>query len=838
MIDPRLRRSGALAALAVCMPFAAIAQDIVLDEITVTAQKREQSALDVPITVDVFGARDIEQTGALNLMEMQDFIPGFEMGANPTQAAITVRGVSSANISTGGDPSVATFYDEVYVPRAATTVTFSDLQRVEVLKGPQGTLYGRNAAAGVVNLVPNRPGPENEAFIKSRVGNLDLFRIEAMGNVALGDNFFVRANVLSNTRGGYVKNLVPGGRDGGEQDNLAARISALWQISDSTDFQVSYDYDKVDNAPRPAIGLSQWSACPTDPRCGVMLNDVVDGKESRDMWAANAKLNIAFSDAWSAKLITGYREFDTINKQDEDGTAEVNRYLDTDNIENSDISYTELQFNFSSDRVNMVFGANYSQENVHQEIPVNTNVDSVMTAVSGEIRAGVVAEVNALIGITDPNDPNWLSEDDALWLLGLQLGLPFTPDFQQIWDPVNMAIFLGTQGINVTPQDVALSGDLFYDALQAGGFPGPFVGPSFAGSLWSEYYYNDGDFKNWGVYGDIDFAVSDRLNLIVGLRYSNDEKMFSWRNPPNSFTASGARGPLPTPDLVFLPIPGYTEARTGTLVAMHDWDKVTGRAVARYQITDNAQMFASYSTGYKSGGYDSLDVSTSEFPLRPEESENIEIGMKGNFFDGTLRAQVAIFDMKIDGRQRTVDTRPPGQPNPIPTIITGDEEFQGIEVVLNWYPADYFRLGLVTTVRDAQATWEEFYNARGEIDGGSGPKSTTDTDYTLTFGWQPTVSRGSLDVRVDYIFNEDTSQLDPNFVEVSEFPDFYEDRRELNARVAWTSDSEQWTAALWGRNLLDQNLLSGIRDISAPFGTPFTSIGAPLTWGVEVGYRF
>ena len=195
-----------ISALCLASTSPSLAEEASLEEITVTAQKREQSELEVPMTLDVFTARDIEETGALNLIEMQDFIPGFSMGSNPTQSTISIRGVSSVNISTGGDPSVATFYDEIYVPRAATTASFTDLQRVEVLKGPQGTLYGRNAAAGVVSIVPNRPGPENEGFIRDRVGNYNLFRVEMMGNVALSDTLFLRANALSNTRDGYVTN--------------------------------------------------------------------------------------------------------------------------------------------------------------------------------------------------------------------------------------------------------------------------------------------------------------------------------------------------------------------------------------------------------------------------------------------------------------------------------------------------------------------------------------------------------------------------------------------------------------------------------------------------------
>ena len=114
-----------------------------LEEIVVTAQKREQASLNVPVAVGTFTSRDILNTGALTLQQIDDFIPGFEAdGETFTQQSYNVRGISSPNISTGGDPSVATFYDEVYLPRAATTMAFADMERVEVLMGPQGTLFG------------------------------------------------------------------------------------------------------------------------------------------------------------------------------------------------------------------------------------------------------------------------------------------------------------------------------------------------------------------------------------------------------------------------------------------------------------------------------------------------------------------------------------------------------------------------------------------------------------------------------------------------------------------------------------------------------------------------
>ena len=704
----------------------------------------KQQHTQVPVTVNVFVAADIRKTGALTLEDMQDFVPGFEVGKNPTQAGISIRGVSSPNIATGGAPSVATFYDDIYVPRAATQMTFGDMARVEILKGPQGTLYGRNAAAGVVNMVPNAPAAGNEGFIRARFGNYSLSRIEAMGNIALTDSVFLRGNFLSNMRDGYVTNVIPGSRDPGSQDNVAFRVAALWEPNDATRVQLSLDQDKLDNAPRPAIGVSQWAECPGDPFCGRLQNDVIDGSEGRDMHAIALKLFHDFSGRWSGKWLSGYRQYDVVNRQDEDGTAEIDRYLDTDNIEDSDILYNELQLNFAGEKVNAVFGANISEETTHQVIPVNLTADSAMRAVT----QGIAEDTGA------PLD--------------------------HIWEPDQMALLMQalTQDPTITPDLIVATGDLFYDILD-GFIPGvPVVGPSFAGQPWSETIVNDGEFTNWGIYGDVGYQLADRWSVLLGLRYSNDDKRFSWRNPPNSINDSRPG----TDDVVFVVVPGYEEARPGSLTAQDSWNKWTGRAVVNHQVSDEAMVFLSYSTGYKTGGFDSLDFSSSDNPLRPEESENVELGLKGDFFAGRLRTELSVFDMTIDGRQRTVDTRPPGQPNAIPRVINGDQEFTGVEVVLNWSPTEDLNIGFLTTWRDVDSTWEPFYNAVSELVTETS-SSSADTDYTITADWNPELSNGSMAVRLEYVFNESNAADNPDVIDPT-IPGFGEDRELLNARLA------------------------------------------------------
>ena len=138
---------------------------------------------------------------------------------------------------------------------------------------------------------------------------------------------------------------------------------------------------------------------------------------------------------------------------------------------------------------------------------------------------------------------------------------------------------------------------------------------------------------------------------------------------------------------------------------------------------------------------DSLDVTTSDNPLRPEESENIEVGLKGDFFADRLRLQLSAFSMDIEGRQRTVDSRPPEQNQPLPLVISGDQSFDGVEIVMNWLISDTVQLSFLTTFRDTESTWDSFYNAEGELvtETSSG---NTYTDYTMTFGWQPNIGRG------------------------------------------------------------------------------------------------
>ena len=347
-----------------------------LEEVIVTAQKREEDFMSVPGAVSAFTAQDMINTGAATIQDIDAFMPGVEIGdsvGGSTQLGITVRGVSSPNISSGQDPSVATFYDGSYMPRAVTSIPFTDIARTEVLKGPQGTLFGRNATAGVINIVPNKPSQEVEGFVKARLGNQDLVRVEGMFNTPVSDTLALRGNLFSHQRAGATDAVTNGG-DYRDEGFLAARGVMLWTPTQDTEIQFSADYEDRDEMPRAAIGVSKYAYQGSDdPFRGKDQHDVVGAgntykanrtneEETREMYGVSLQINQVLSNQWDMFGIVSYRDWDTTNLQEEDGTPTPRRYLDTNNIEDSNIFYSEVRFNFVDDNINLIFGANYSEE--------------------------------------------------------------------------------------------------------------------------------------------------------------------------------------------------------------------------------------------------------------------------------------------------------------------------------------------------------------------------------------------------------------------------------------------------------------------------------------------
>ncbi len=811
--SPRLRLASAVAAAIVGSTLAGsvVAQEeerkgrysIQLEEVIVTAQKREEDFMSVPGAVNAFTAQDMINTGAATIQDIDAFMPGVEIGdtvGGSTQLAITIRGVTSPNISSGQDPSVAVFYDGAYMPRAVTSIPFTDIARTEVLKGPQGTLFGRNATAGVINIVPNKPHQEFEGFVKTRLGNNDLIRVEGMVNTPLSDTVALRANIFSNQRSGNTASATNGG-DYRDEGYWAARGVLLWDLSDDTVIQLAADYEDRDEMPRPAIGVSKYAYQGSDDPfrskdqhdvagAGNTYNsDRTDEEETREMYGVSLQVDHLINDEWSMFGIVSYRDWETTNLQEEDGTPDPRRYLDTNNIEDSDIFYSELRFHYTDDKTSLIVGANYSEEEVFQRTDIGLLADSYMQFLTGEFGGGY--DDHAW-------DPEWLSS---------VTGIP-----AEAIDESTYLLLSQATGLAVLP-------------------------PSFRGEFFTETMDNTGDFVNWGIFVDGTYQLTDTIRVAAGLRYSYDEKEYSWQTYESGLDWPFAPGRV-----------SYDPSETGApesewfdkFTSKDDWSKTTGRFVVDWQFTDYAMTYFSAATGYKSGGFNGQSFSSiASGSFDPEEMTSFELGMKGDFFEDTLRAEVALFHHELDGKQEQKSVKDsPDDPTASPQIVSTDEEADGIEVILTWSVTDTLRVAALSTYRETENISDEYYNAAGELSGGDKTKSESDTDYTLKLDWTPEIPYGYLLLHVNYVYNEDPGPNEDTVIWTTG-PWYFQDKKLLNARLAWSNEDDNFEVALWGNNLLDEEYAENPGGLAADvLGAYHTSINDTLTYGVDLRYSF
>ncbi len=384
--------AGSVALAALAAPGLATAQEATtLDDVVVTAQRREQSLQEVPITVSVVTAKTLESLAADDMGDVSAFVPGLSVSnTSPTQAKYSIRGVSTSDFGVGTDPAVGVYVDGVYAARSgAGLLAFSDVARIEVLKGPQGTLFGRNSAAGAVSITTNKPSDEFEARLGVRLGEYDKRRFEGLVNLPINDALALRVNALVNRRDGWLIDEATG-QDYDREDNWAARAALRWDVGPQTQMILSWTHDEIDQDARPAIGVAPLPAAPGLPafpsnpanylnpfKAGIR-NDVIDNHETRRLDEGTLTITHAFGDIDFTSL-TSARRFSTENREDEDGTNRPDLYFDTKNREKNRSWYQEFRFAGEHGAFNWIAGASYYSEHAEQRSDTYATTDSINT---------------------------------------------------------------------------------------------------------------------------------------------------------------------------------------------------------------------------------------------------------------------------------------------------------------------------------------------------------------------------------------------------------------------------------------------------------------------------
>lgn len=301
---------GAAFAAAAGVPLgAARAQDAAsegLEEIIVTAQKREQSLQDVPVTVSVVTAQEIRDSGATRFDDLIPQIPGVSGYTTGVATSVwAIRGLSSNTSGSGGEPSVGFYQDEAF----ASYIEFSsfpmfDVSRVEVAKGPQGTLYGKNATAGAILVYSNRPDPKSFAFDGTvSGGNVGQLRGDAAVNIPMGDTMALRLSGMYEEMGAYQKNMLTGGTKGGDWSRWGGRIGFAWDITDSLK---AFAYYQASSASSDQWQTNLWDFT-GDKNKDHVYSQLPASTDEIDTYAAHLDLDWAVSDQLSFKSITDYR---------------------------------------------------------------------------------------------------------------------------------------------------------------------------------------------------------------------------------------------------------------------------------------------------------------------------------------------------------------------------------------------------------------------------------------------------------------------------------------------------------------------------------------------------
>ncbi|MEM7278259.1 MAG: TonB-dependent receptor, partial [Pseudomonadota bacterium] len=606
----------------------------VLEEIVVTAQKREENISDVPLAVSVLGQQQIENAYANNLEDLQALIPAvsFRTGNTTRNSALTIRGIGTVSFSVAAEPSVSTVVDNVVLGRSGQAFgDLYDLERVEVLRGPQGTLFGKNASAGVVNITTRRPGAELEGYISGSFYEDNEYQFRGRVSGPLTDDLRGSLTVLSSEFDGYVKNVFNNKTING-YDKQGLRAMLEYDVSDETQVLFIFeDYEAdndccVDLEARSSGRNPASEAAPSGSGLDLDQRLADHDFETRTLDASTA-MSIQIETAVGEHTLTS-----------------ITAQRTWDNTEFREGDFTSI----AGDSDQPVFGVPFQLHDVgpqewrqfSQELRLASPTGDALEYQVGLFYWKIDSQRNFTRDASCQNNGGQL--DAAITNhLGQTLGLPNTP--------ADVAAFIAANNVTCNANDIV--------AATA---------------------FMETEFENFAVFGQGSYSFSDSLSLLFGLRYTSDDVSFS-HNRRNT-DVYGRRGVGVRPRFS----EGGTNNQFDTdFSASTDETNVSGKLGIQWQATDSIMTYATFSTGYKGPAFNvfyNLDEDDIE-PIKEETSTSIELGMKYAPEWGLI--SLALYDTDIDDFQAN-NFDPSSGTTETGFTTGGDVETQGVELDFLW----------------------------------------------------------------------------------------------------------------------------------------------------------
>ena len=663
----------------------AASDDAGIDEIIVTAQRREENLQTVPISVSAFSGEQLKAQGTTDISRLENIVPGFQFGRSGPDARPAIRGVRTENVGVNGDTTIGFFIDGVYQSRSQqATLSFVDIERVEIQRGPQGTLYGRNTFGGNIAISTAKPSfDEYKGGLDLTIGENGRFRTEGFVNAPLSDTVAMRLAGSFEESDGYVKNVNPLGNNLFDDKNRYVRGSLLLQPSEAFSALLKFDYSNQGGAGGAAFGYKLRGTYYHTPSNQQLYNGsvlVLNSRGGNRDGVVDAPLTI---DAGVPIFAAGdpYR-IDT----DQPTLLDLRNYGYSAN----------LAYDFGAVTLRSITG--------FTDFRVQRSADSDF---SGNTVA--VDEVTTTAK-TFSQELQLLS--DASGPLTYVLGAYYFKDKLRN-TLINQQSPLVIR--NVTPN---------------------ITGANFRGGFFDE---QRAETESMAAYAQASYAFTEKLKFTAGARYTRDKKDFAFANersvvpltgttppgtdgtfirlnipsiPDSAFGVKGAptnctylaSGTTPAPRPGFRCLAANPLLLTGATYDTATFKKLTWRAGLDYQATDDSLLYASVSTGFRSGGFNSGQSQAALQPtFAPEKVLAFEIGSKNRFADNTIQLNVAGFYNKYDSLQE--QRQVPIGPATLSIIEnSGKARSYGAELEAIWKPVDALTVGLSGSYLNAKYT--------------------------------------------------------------------------------------------------------------------------------------
>ena len=649
-----------------------------LEEIVVTAQRRSESAQSVPVAMTALTSDALDARQITELQNLKVIVPNIVIEDVPgisSSVKLTLRGVGTDNPVFTADSGVGLYVDDVFIARAlAANLELVDIERIEVLRGPQGTLYGRNSSAGAIKIQTANPVmDENMMLGQIGFGNEGQSEVRGAFNAPIIEGkLAARVAMFSSSHDTLQKNLIDG--SGSYDKNVhGGRAKLLWDIAPDFNLLLSADFIKERALPNSGVSFRD-----EDYNFDGVVDYVYDGSlytyESRlsdifqdsDNMGISARAEWNISDTLMLTSITAYRDMQVSVRAEVDGLP-ISRFEPHQRLDNSQLSQ-EINLAGSLDRLNWVGGVYFFQE-----------------------------------------------ENDFLWDLTV---------FGNLGAPQNFQLF-------------------------------------------------NQETEAYAVYGQATYDLTERLSFTGGLRYTNETKEFL----ADGFAKTGPQA-----------IRGGTPTGTPAFSFADDvsFDNTSYRLALDYAATDDVLIYASYSTGYRSGGYNGgarTLSAVSEPPFGEETVGTAEVGIKSTWADGTVRVNASYFKSDFENLQEA-SLRGGGF-----STDTNDADISGIELEASAILFDGFTLGVQVGTLDSELAST-----------GKRVKNTPELSYTLIADYEKGLANGGT-----FFGSGSWSYEDDYFTNVDNQPEVVIPEHDvLDLRVGYRFPGDRWELELSAKNVLEE----------------------------------